>query len=100
MTFPAHLPAHSAFTSISLGAPSLCNVISVDSELDGCEMDLSDALTKIVGRGQGTFVCCVPGELAYFEGEEHNERYILLPRTVDGIIGNRQSAPFRKVLPI
>jgi hypothetical protein len=59
-----------------LGAPLVCYVMSSDSDLDGREMGLSDALASVVGRGQGTFISCVPGELAYFEGEEPHERYI------------------------
>jgi hypothetical protein len=59
-----------------LGAPSRCYVMSSGSELDGREMELADALTEVVGRGMGTFVCCIPGELAYFEGEEPKRRYI------------------------
>jgi hypothetical protein len=60
----------------SLGAPSLCHIISSGSELDGREMDLSEALPQVIGRGMGTFVSCVPGKLAYFEGEEPKRRFI------------------------
>lgn len=60
----------------SLGAPSDCYVISSDKELDKRQMDLREALNEVVGRGQGTFISCVPGELAYFEGEERKERYV------------------------
>ncbi len=71
-----HNPADILQILRSLGAPSVCYVMSSDSELDGREMGLSDALTNVVGRGQGTFISCVPGKLAYFEGEEPHERYI------------------------
>jgi hypothetical protein len=60
----------------NLGAPSSCYVLSSDSDLDGREMHLSAALKEIIGRGQGTFVSCLPGRLAYFESEEPHERYI------------------------
>ena len=60
----------------ALGAPSMCHVISANVDLDGLEMRLSDALAEVIGRGMGSFIACVPGELAYFEGEEPNERYI------------------------
>ena len=40
-------------------------------------MPLHDALNDVVGSSDGTFVSCIPGKLAYFEGEEPNERYIL-----------------------
>ncbi len=59
-----------------LGAPAVCYVMSSGSQLDRREMDLDDALTEIIGRGMGTFVSCVPGKLAYFEGEEPSRRYI------------------------
>jgi len=60
----------------SLGAPSGCHVISSNRHLDGLEMDLGEALREIVGIGFGSLICCVPGRLAYFEGEEMQERYI------------------------
>ena len=59
-----------------LGAPDMCCVMSSNSELDGREMNLSDALAAIVGRGMGSVVSCVPGVLGYFESEEVGERYI------------------------
>jgi len=59
-----------------LGAPLQCHVISVHGELDGRDMPLSDALQIAIGSGQGTFISCITGVLAYFEGEEPDERYI------------------------
>jgi len=59
------------------GAPDDCYVLSSRSSLDGQELPLHDALDDVVGSSDGTFVSCVPGKLAYFEGEEPNERYIL-----------------------
>jgi hypothetical protein len=59
-----------------LGAPSKCHLMSSASRLDGREMDLSEALAKVVGGGTGTFVSCIPGKLAYFEGEDPKRRYI------------------------
>jgi len=58
------------------GAPPQCHVISVHGELDGRNMPLSDALQIAIGKGQGTFISCITGELGYFEGEEPDERYI------------------------
>ncbi len=60
----------------NLGAPPVCYVMSSDADLDRRQMDLSAALKNIIGLGQGAFVSCVPGKLAYFESEEKNERYI------------------------
>jgi hypothetical protein len=31
----------------------------------------------VVGHNDGTFISCIPGRLAYFEGEGLNERYVL-----------------------
>jgi hypothetical protein len=59
------------------GAPDHCYVLSSSSSLDGQEVPLYDALDDVVGSSDGTFVSCIPGKLAYFEGEEPNERYIL-----------------------
>jgi hypothetical protein len=59
------------------GAPATCYVISASSDRDGSEVDLREALTEMVGTCDGTFLSCLHGKLAYFEGEEQNERYLL-----------------------
>ena len=59
------------------GASERCYVISASSDLDGQEANLLETLDAIVGWYDGTFISCVPGKLAYFEGEGLNERYIL-----------------------
>jgi hypothetical protein len=59
------------------GASTRCHLISSNEDLDGCEMLLRDALEQTVGHGSGTIISCIPGKLAYFEGEEQYERYIL-----------------------
>ena len=58
-------------------APDKCYVISDNKEIDGRQMDLTAALEEVVGNGIGTILSCIPGKLAYFEGEEPHERYIL-----------------------
>jgi hypothetical protein len=58
------------------GAPSRCYVIST-GDLDGQEADLRETLETLVGSFDGTFISCIPGRLAYFEGEYENDRYIL-----------------------
>jgi hypothetical protein len=60
----------------ALGAPATCYILSSNSDLDGLEMELVDALDAIIGLGSGSFVCCIPGKLAYFEGESQGERYL------------------------
>jgi hypothetical protein len=59
------------------GAPRICWVTSEDAELDEKEMPLLQALKEVVGRQMGTFLSCVPGRLAFFEGEEVGARWIL-----------------------
>jgi hypothetical protein len=61
----------------SKGAFERCHIISSDPDLDGSEMLLHDALEQTLGKGSGTIISCISGKLAYFEGEEQNERYIL-----------------------
>ncbi len=60
-----------------LGAPGSCYAISEWSEIDQSEMQLGDALRKIVGYQMGTILSCVPGRLAYYEGEGKGNRFIL-----------------------
>ena len=54
----------------SKGAGPTCSVISEDSAVDGRELDLSAALEHVSGRQIGAILSCVPGKLAYFEGED------------------------------
>jgi len=58
-----------------MGAPETCHVIG--GERDGEDIDLLDALEEIVGYGTGTVLSCIPGKLAYFEGEIR-EQFLLL----------------------
>jgi hypothetical protein len=61
------------------GAPEQCYLLSADSELDGREMLLSEALAETVDAGSemATFISCIPGKLAYFHGEGVENRHIL-----------------------
>ena len=59
----------------AMGAPEICHVIG--GEHDGEDMDLPNALKQVVGYGTGTVLSCVPGRLAYFEGEIR-ERFLLV----------------------
>ena len=58
----------------SLGAPSTCHVIS--NRIEPNDMELLSALEQVVGDGRGAVISCIPGRLAYFEGE-WRERFIL-----------------------
>lgn len=59
------------------GAPLSCHLISSNHEIDNKDMFLTEAIEKVVGMGMGTFISCIPGKLAYFEGEDENERLVL-----------------------
>lgn len=63
----------------SKGAPAKCHVLGGD-ELDGREMDLSEALDQTIGSAYGkgffgTMISCVKGRLAYLDNEAG--RYVL-----------------------
>lgn len=56
-------------------SPKIVFAISEDPTLDQKEVRLTDALQQIVGRGMGTILSCVPGQLVFVETED--ERFIL-----------------------
>ena len=66
---------HQALTD--RGIAESCHVISTISDLDGKELGLLVALRRTVASFEGTFISCIPGRLAYYEGEEMKARYIL-----------------------
>ena len=61
------------------GAPARCYLMSSDSDLDRREVPLAEALRLLLDDvGElGTFVSCVPGQLAYFHDEEYGNRHVL-----------------------
>jgi hypothetical protein len=59
----------------AMGAPANCHFIG--GKRDAGEADLLTALKEVVGYGQGTAISCIPGKLAYFEGE-FKERFLLV----------------------
>ena len=61
----------------SRGAGDNCHVISENRAIDGKTLSLKVALEKVVGQGSGTLLSCVPGELAYYEGQAPSDRCIL-----------------------
>ena len=63
---------------LSLGAHHTCYVISDVTDLDGHRIPLASALCSIVGYSYGSVLSCVPGILAYYEGE--GERCLLYRR--------------------
>jgi hypothetical protein len=56
------------------GASGECYLISADAKLDGATRSLRDAIWE---ASEGTLVCCVPGRLAYYEGEAPKNSFIL-----------------------
>ncbi|HTX35959.1 MAG TPA: hypothetical protein VME43_13100 [Bryobacteraceae bacterium] len=56
-------------------SPKVVFVISEDPTLDQQEIPLLDALDRVVGRGMGAVLSCIPGRLAFVETED--ERFIL-----------------------
>jgi hypothetical protein len=56
-------------------SPSIVSAISEDPTLDQKEISLVEALHRIVGRGVGTVLSCIPGRLVFVETEE--DRFIL-----------------------
>ena len=62
-------------------------MMSSGEELDGRELDLAEALREVIGKGFGTLISCLPGRLAYFEGEAPTHRYIC-PREVKSVAGS------------
>jgi hypothetical protein len=64
----------------SRGAPPQCHLISEYPSLDGTDSTLAAAVATIVGSGVGSVISCLPGTLAYYEGE-FRTRFILDRRT-------------------
>jgi len=67
---PSNSSTQAAIWLQSHGAGSKCWVISRDKAIDKCSVDLFVALERIFTRDIPTFLCCLPGKLAYFENEE------------------------------
>ena len=59
------------------GAPSTCYILAANSDLDGREMPLGEALGAIIGMGDGAFVSCIPGKLGLYEYEDMKSSYLL-----------------------
>jgi hypothetical protein len=63
------------------GAAKDCYVISVVHDLDGVTAPLEQIVPRVFALAEGTLLLCIPGRLAYYEGEAPNNRYILERRT-------------------
>jgi len=60
-------------------APQTCYVVSANDEIDGREMELSDAIEQAKLGGWGTLIGCIPNRLAYYY-DECGERQMILDR--------------------
>ena len=60
-----------------LHAPASCQLISEMSGIDREDMPLMAALQLVIGARLGTVISCIPGKLAYYEGESPRNRYVL-----------------------
>jgi len=61
----------------SNGGTDTCYVISENSDYDGASMNLAKATDALFNSGIAYFLSSIPGKLAYYEGEERNERFLL-----------------------
>jgi hypothetical protein len=61
----------------SRGAPARCFVLSQNANLDGKELSLDDAIVAASGAFEGTFISCIPGKLAIYEGPGIKSAYLL-----------------------
>lgn len=62
---------------VRAGAAETCYVFSEVGNLDQREMTLREALDGTVASCMGTIISCLPGKLAYYEGERPGKRYLL-----------------------
>ncbi len=61
----------------SHNAKNTCQLIFESKIINNEEMELEDALKKFFGQSSGIIISCIPGKLAYYEGEDTDERYII-----------------------
>ena len=59
------------------GASDYCHVLSANSEIDGRDLPLAEALVAVIGGGHGAFVSCLPGRLGLYEYEDAGSTFLL-----------------------
>jgi len=59
------------------GAPDICHVICENSKYDNIEMNLREGLHELFTVDFGYIISCIPGKLAYYQGEDSYNRAIL-----------------------
>lgn len=79
LAIPANQQSSKQILSLLLkqGSPQKVYVLSEDPKIDSQTLDIQDVMAHIVGSGFASIVSCIPGQLAYYEGEEANNRIIL-----------------------
>lgn len=77
--------AHTAEAVASLlrnrGAGRTVWAIAEDPTIDGTELILDEAIKRVLSRSMGTILSCIPGKLAFFQGEEMQSGRLLDLRT-------------------
>jgi hypothetical protein len=58
-------------------APEDCYLISEDAEWDGKHFKLAGIIGEVMGTGMGTIVSCIPGQLAFYEGERRDRFFLI-----------------------
>ena len=59
------------------GSPGEVYVISNTDAIDGKMLPLEEAIDEAEDGGWGTIISCIPGQLAYYRGEEGEGRALL-----------------------
>jgi hypothetical protein len=84
MRFASPVPGSIAHTSVELvsllrqnGACPVAWVISEDRSIDACVLPLQEAMDSVWGRQMGSVLCCIPGKLAFYCGEEMKSELLL-----------------------
>jgi len=80
--FCSHLASSADVVAVlkAKGAPEQCCIISDIPKIDGQTMLLKEAISIIETEGWGSMVGCIPGKLAYYYGEQGEQRIILEKR--------------------
>jgi len=78
------IPLHSFQTHSQLydrlrseGSLDMIYIIAANSQYDMQSLSLLDATKQLFSSDISYFISCIPGKLAYYEGEEKNQRYLL-----------------------
>jgi len=61
----------------SEGSLDMVYIIAANSQYDMQSLSLLDATKQLFSSDISYFISCIPGKLAYYEGEEKNQRYLL-----------------------